>query len=498
MAYSDAATGAKQIRLLGLSGTYVQLLTENIPNFRGASSASALDYVPGPWLQSISVSKGTASVKNGYEAISGQIDIEYKKPQNPHADWVAANVFTSSTQRYEANVDGTFKLGDKWRTTLLAHYGNETKPHDSNMDGFVDLPMTKQYNFFNRWTYTGKKYNFQAGVKILGDNRLSGQDGKTSDKMIAAGAKRYRIDIDTRRYEFYSKNAVTFNHEKMTNIALILNGSSHSQDSYYGVRSYNVDQYNIYSSLLFESDFGRRSNISAGLSLNWDSFRQKHAILFDNNGKVKDNIDELVPGGYVQYTYNLNDKLVLMAGIRGDWSSEYGFFITPRAHIRWTPSDHFNSRIAVGKGYRTPHILAENNNLLASSRRMVLPEKPDQEEAWNFGINLNPSIPIAGKHLNINGEYYYTSFRHQVVADLDSDPHAVTFFNLDGKSFSHVAQVEMTYPFFEGFTFTTAWRWTSVRQEIAGPLYPCGRLSQLEARFQGIRNAQPPGYQILQ
>lgn len=29
--YSDAATGAKQIRLLGLSGTYVQLLTENIP-----------------------------------------------------------------------------------------------------------------------------------------------------------------------------------------------------------------------------------------------------------------------------------------------------------------------------------------------------------------------------------------------------------------------------------------------------------------------------------
>ena len=32
VSYSDAATGAKQIKLLGLSGTYVQMLTENIPN----------------------------------------------------------------------------------------------------------------------------------------------------------------------------------------------------------------------------------------------------------------------------------------------------------------------------------------------------------------------------------------------------------------------------------------------------------------------------------
>ena len=35
VSYSDAATGAKQIKLLGLSGTYVQMLTENIPNYRG-------------------------------------------------------------------------------------------------------------------------------------------------------------------------------------------------------------------------------------------------------------------------------------------------------------------------------------------------------------------------------------------------------------------------------------------------------------------------------
>ena len=62
VSYSDAATGAKQIKLLGLSGTYVQMLTENIPNYRGAAAPYGLGYVPGPWMQRILVSKGFSSV----------------------------------------------------------------------------------------------------------------------------------------------------------------------------------------------------------------------------------------------------------------------------------------------------------------------------------------------------------------------------------------------------------------------------------------------------
>ena len=54
--YSDAATGAKQVKLLGLSGTYVQMLTENLPNFRGAALPYGLGYVPGSWMKSLQVS----------------------------------------------------------------------------------------------------------------------------------------------------------------------------------------------------------------------------------------------------------------------------------------------------------------------------------------------------------------------------------------------------------------------------------------------------------
>ena len=195
--YSDAATGAKQIRLLGLSGTYVQLLTENIPNFRGASAPYALGYVPGPWMQSIQVSKGTSSVKNGYEALTGQINIEFKKPQAADADWVSANLFGSTTGRYEANADASVKLTDKWSTMLLAHYENETRSHDANDDGFADIPMVEQYNLFNRWAYMGDRYIFQAGIKALREDRTSGQVSHGGHSF----SDPYRVGINTDRYE---------------------------------------------------------------------------------------------------------------------------------------------------------------------------------------------------------------------------------------------------------------------------------------------------------
>ena len=79
VSYSDAITGAKQIQMLGLAGIYTQFLTENIPNMRGLAAPWGLGYIPGSWMSSIQVSKGTSSVINGNESMAGQINIELKK-----------------------------------------------------------------------------------------------------------------------------------------------------------------------------------------------------------------------------------------------------------------------------------------------------------------------------------------------------------------------------------------------------------------------------------
>lgn len=483
VSYSDAATGAKQIKLLGLSGTYVQMLTENIPNYRGAAAPYGLGYVPGPWMQSIQVSKGTSSVKNGYEALTGQINVEFKKPQVEEADWVSANLFASSTNRYEANADASVKLSDKWSTMLLMHYENETKAHDGNGDGFDDIPRVKQYNVFNRWAYMGEHYMFQAGIKALREERNSGQMSHDNTMMMDDP---YQVGITTDRYEAFAKNAYIFNKEKNTNLALILSGTIHNQDAMYGRKLYDVDQKNFYASLLFETELTKQHSLSSGLSFNYDAFDQDYRLTNDATLPRTDAFaKEAVPGAYVQYTYNWQNKLVVMGGLRGDHSNEYGFFVTPRAHIKYTPNDIVNFRLSAGKGYRTNHVLAENNFLLASSRKVSIADKLDQEEAWNYGASVSTYIPLFGKTLNVNVEYYYTDFLKQVVVDMDSNPHEIAFTNLDGRSYSGAFQVEASYPFFEGFTLLAAYRLTDAKTTYNGELLE----KPLTGKYKGLLTA---------
>lgn len=482
VSYSDAATGAKQIKLLGLSGTYVQMMTENIPNYRGAAAPYGLGYVPGPWMQSIQVSKGSSSVKNGYESITGQINVEFKKPQLPEADWVSANLFASSTGRYEANADATLKLSKRWSTSLLAHYENETMAHDANHDGFADIPRVEQYNLWNRWAYMGDHYVFQAGIKALSEWRNSGQVNHGGNP----GQELYKIGIDTRRYEAFTKNAYIFNKEKNTNLALILQGTFHNQDAVYGHKLYDVDQTNVYASLLFETEFSKRHSLSTGLSFNYDGYDQRYRLTNDVElPRLKSFEKESVPGAYVQYTYNLEDKLILMGGIRGDYSSMHGFFVTPRAHVKYNPNEFVNFRLSAGKGYRTNHVLAENNYLLASSRKVRIAGDLDQEEAWNYGASISSYIPLFGKTLNLNAEYYYTDFLKQVVVDMDTDPHEIAFYNLNERSYSHVFQVEANYPLFKGFTLTAAYRFTDAKTTYNGEL----KERPLTSRYKGLVTA---------
>ena len=459
VAYSDAVTGAKQIRLLGLAGSYVQLLTENFPNLRGLSAPYGLDYVPGPWMESIQVSKGTSSVKNGYEAITGQINVEYKKP--PLSDWLSTNVFVGDNGRYEINADGAALINDKLSTGLLVHYSNEQKELDMNDDDFLDTPLKHQFNIMNRWYYRSEKRISQVGIQYLNERRTGGQTKNALSPESSVSL--YRTKLDVNRGTFFTKNGFILNPEKNESVALIFTGSYHDQESSYGNRIYDADETNLYANLMYEKDFTSSHKLSTGVSVNYDGFDEKYTLDLYSAKEEKEKFNETTTGAYLEYTYNKDHKLIVLAGIRADYSSEYDFFVTPRLHVKYNFTDWMHLRGTLGKGFRTAHILPENSFYLASSRQFKIVEKPDQEEAWNYGVNLGFYIPIAGNELVLNGEWYYTDFENQVVVDVDSDPHAVLFYNLKDKSYSSIFQVEASYPFFRGFNLTAAYRWMNVK-----------------------------------
>lgn len=482
VSYSDAATGARQIRLLGLSGTYVQMLTENMPNLRGASIPYSLGYIPGPWMQSIQVSKGASSVKHGYESITGQINVEYNKPQG--TDGVRANAYLDSDLRQEANVDGSLHLTDRLSMSGLLHFENRQTDHDGDGDGFMDMPRLRQYNGMWRMAYVSPLWISQLSLKGLHDERESGMSRHGTRH---EGMPRYGIEQTANRYELQWKNGFTLDSEHNTSVALMLNGSIHDASNTIGNSLYEVNQKNGYAQLMYETDFTPEHNLSVGASLNHDSYSQALRLGNPLQGQV-DNLyglpHETTAGVYAQYTYRLGNQITVMPGLRWDCSTEHGSFCTPRIHLKYTPWDCLTLRASAGKGYRSAHPLAENVSLLASGKTFMASDRIQQEEAWNTGISASLHFPLAGRDLEVNMDYYYTHFIHQLIINPDGagGENSFSFENLSGKSFTHAAQIDVTYPILEGFTAMGAFRYVDSRVTYDGLL----RRRPLTPRCKGL------------
>jgi outer membrane receptor protein involved in Fe transport len=197
--------------------------------------------------------------------------------------------------------------------------------------------------------------------------------------------------------------------------------------------------------------------------------------------------DETTPGVYAQYTYKIGELLTLMGGLRWDHSSLWGSFVTPRMHVKYSPTDWLTLRGSVGKGYRTPHILAENSYLLASNRTIVVDENIGQEKAWNYGFSAQLKIPIGGRTLDLNAEYYYTRFNQQAIIDYDVAERMIEVHGLNDheKSYSHTIQVDATYEILPKLNVTAAWRWNDVKATYNGKL----RQKPMNSRYKGLLTA---------
>ncbi|MBD5225206.1 MAG: TonB-dependent receptor [Bacteroidales bacterium] len=467
VSYSDAATGARQIKLLGLSGTYVQMLTESMPVYRGAASPYAFRYVPGQWMKSISVSKGCSTVKNGYESMTGQINIEYLKPQDEPG--FTANAYFDSDMKLELNAEGNIHIKDGLSTEILTHFEDRYGIHDGNNDGFADMPDIRQINLNNRWQWRTGRYIFHGGLSMIDEKSTAGQTS-THNHAGSHIDDPFLIDLYTRRYEGYMKHAYVTDPERNGNIAFIGTVNMHRLDASFGRKAYSVNEKGAYAQLMYETDLGELHKLSTGLSFNYDYLGQMVKTTH-NQDTGPDNIREResVVGAYFQYTFTYSDKLILMAGLRGDYSSCYKLFATPRFNIKYTPVDGLNLRASVGKGYRTVHPWAEYNNLLASGRTMVV-EQLNQEEAWNYGISADYTLSLGSQKFVLNAEYFFTDFKSQAVVDYDSAPGYLTISQLDGKSYSHTFQVDLTWESPFGLSLTGAYRFNDVKSTYGGVL----------------------------
>lgn len=462
VSYSDAITGAKQIKLLGLDGTYSQLQTENFPNLRGLATNYGLTYIPGPWLESIQISKGTASVVNGYESITGQINANFKKPDADEA--FHFNVFASIEGKTELNSNFSVKLSEKVSTVFFVHGENFQNRIDHNMDSFLDEPLMKQIHLFNQWKYTsGNGFMIHSGVHYLNEDRIGGQTTFRKD-MERTISNPYGVNVNNERFEGYLKGGYDFP-GKPHALAFISNFTHHKMGSYYGLNTYSGNETTFYGNLVhtFFLDKLDKHTLNSGVSIMID---QADEVLNQNTILT----DESTPGVFSEYTFKPSEKFTLMTGLRADFNNLFGTFVTPRFHVRYSPVENTTFRASAGKGYRTPRILAENSYLLANSRTLNLVENNILEEAWNYGLSINQDIYLTDRPVTVSAEYFRTDFISQLIVDRERSASEILLTPLDGKSYANSYQLELSYEVLPRLDITAAYRVNDVKQTINNQL----------------------------
>ena len=455
VSYADAVTGSKQIQMLGLNGVYVQTNTENIPSLRGLSSTFGLNFIPGTWIQSIDIGKGAGSVVNGYESMTGQINVELQKPDTQEKLYL--NTYANSFGRGEVNLNVATQLNKKWSTSFLTHASTLRNRLDKNKDGFLDLPLTTQFNGINRWKYQSDRLVAQFGVKALYEDRLGGQTGFKPE--MQGSSQLYGFGAKIQRYEFFSKIARLFPEKPYKGLGLIVNASVYDSRSYFGVKNYDGTQKTVYANLIYQSIIGNTNHsYKTGLSYLLDNYNERYQFQQLNR-------NESVPGVFFEYTYNQLDKFVLVAGGRADFHNLYGTQWTPRLHLKYNLTDQTTLRASAGRGFRVANPLAEYYGNLVSSRNVIFQENIRPEVSWNYGASVTQDFELGEMTGNIVADFYRTDFENQLVADLE-DPRNLSFYNLKGKAFANSFQAEVNLVPVRRFELKLAYRLFDVKQTV--------------------------------
>ena len=476
--FSNAITGVKQIRMLGLESPYILITEENIPMVRGASQVFGLSFIPGTWVESMQITKGTGSVVNGFESISGQINVELKKPYTDSPVFI--NLFSSNKGRNEFNLHLNKKISERLSTGIFLHGNKNSSEHDKNHDDFLDLPKSIGVNLFNRWQYTNLEKGIVGflGLRFMNDKKEMGENYEEGLIFIRAP---WLSEINTNRFDSNFKLGYVNPSIPYQSIGFQMAYSNHDQSSFFGNRIYDINHDSFYSSLLYNSIIGNTMNkFKTGLNYSVDRFEE--VVETHDNQYLRN--DRSI-GGFFEYSYDSLDKLSLVAGIRYDIHNNLGSFLTPRLHLRYQPLERSVLRFSIGSGRKSSNIFSENQNIFSTGRKMYINKNSgkfyglDSEKALNYGISFRQGFFLNNREGDITIDYYVTDFENQVVVDWEKQSE-LHFYNLEGKSFAKSFQIEIDYQFSENINFKSAYKNYDVKKQYnsglkQNPLTPKNR-----------------------
>ncbi len=451
---TSATSNTANVRIQGLDGRYTQMLKDGFPLYGGFSGSLSIMQIPPLDLRQIEYIKGSASTLYGGGAISGLINLISKEPTS---DETIFHINGSHIGAFDVNMF-TAKKYDKFGFTLLAQR-NAHKAFDADKDGFSDMPQLEKYNFNPKLVfYINDQTNLSVGGTFTTEKRQGGDLKLLSNEAISVNHfykeknDVSRITTQTKFIHLLSENkSIEFRNSFNIFERNLLIVPTFSEGEY----KFSGKQLSSFSELSYS--YKKRNNILiAGFNFYTDEF--KETPLQSVNLR---NEERKTAGGFVNYTFDIGEKVSIESGLRGDYVISDQFYVLPRASALFKWTKRLTTRIGGGLGYRNASIFNQEAELYGYKNVLAINRNTTKaEQSYGGNADIGYKLPLGEKmFINFNQMFFYTYLSSPLV--LQNNGANFEFVNANGFTKSIGAETFFKFGFYDfvlfaGYTYTNA------------------------------------------
>ncbi len=395
-----------QIRLLGLDGTYSQILVDGQPLVSSLAQVYGIEHIASRMIDRIEIVKGGGSSIYGPGSVGGVINVI------PHEPITNGGVIESTYEdmdgagNYSINGAIDHVLSDDLSATVFGQV-DRVKPLDTTGDGITEVSRRKMETFgfrLNRYLYNGDG-RLTIEYNKTKENRRGG-DSLDKPEFRAEIAESVRTSRDVAALSWLHFKSESFYYKSSFSYVYT------ERDSYYGA-GMDPNAYGDTENPLtvFDSQFNHvftEHILSYGMQFNVDELEDRQPAYDRFTDESYTNA-----GLFLQDDWKINDEWEIIAGIRGDKHSKVDNVIfSPRLALKWKPSSPFTVRLSAASGFKPPQIFDEDLHITqVGGEGAVIRNDPDLQEessvSYNLGGEWTPKISRAYGLIECN--LFYTA-----------------------------------------------------------------------------------------
>ena len=403
--------GFQQVRINGLEGPYTQILVDSRPIFSALTGVYGLEQIPANMIERVEIMRGGGSALFGSSAIAGTINIITKEPLRNSAQ-IAHSLTMIGGSRPDNNttLNASLVTDDHKAGVYLFGQSRHRSAYDHDGDGFSELGQLeartvgfRSYLKTSTYSKLGFEYHNISEYRRGGDqiNRPPHEAwvAEQTDHSINGGGLKFdlfskdykhRLNVytsaqHTNRKSYYGTNRNPDAYGHTTDMTIVA-GSQYS---------YSVDKC-----LFMPAEF------TGGLEYNFDELKDE---MLGYNRIV----DQTVHIGslFLQNEWK-NEKWSFLIGGRFDKHNLIDHLIfSPRANVRFNPTEDINLRLSYSSGFRAPQAFDEDLHVAAVGGEVAiiqLAEDLKEEKSKSISASADFYHRFGPVQLNLLVEGFYT------------------------------------------------------------------------------------------